>query len=350
MGLTRTRNFVKRFLENRIVANRMADIQGLRLEYFDEWHSVLDEALKTLPETELCTNELFRLLMQNPSPAAKKMILVTENGEPVGLAGLRLRGDQWEPITQWILPGVLFPVKAGYIGRVLPSLGVNLQIGWWRWDSPPPQTKWTVDAVSTPRYGIRCSEDFEAYWRKVGHFKNIRKARNRCRDFTLEIDRRGLTEWTIRKWEERWRPKGAAENPDLNDRLLAARYLKDRGLYHILSLANQGEPIASATVIVHREDIVGQYVYSSPEFNWHNVMTRLMELVFFWSQDSGYQNVDIGGVQDYKKRWAPQDGERWEFRVCPNYLLHMRRAKKIVQKIRDKVSKKIRVRSNELGD
>ena len=145
-----------------------------------------------------------------------------------------------------------------------------------------------------------------------------------------------MTEWTIRKWEEKWRPEGACENPDLADRILAARYLKDRGLYHTLSLMDQGEPIASSTQIVHKNNIVGQYIYRNPKYDWHNVMTRLIEQVFFWAREMGFKKVDIGGVQSYKKRWAPQDGERWEFRISPYYLFYVKRFTEIVQKISNK--------------
>jgi GNAT superfamily N-acetyltransferase len=321
-----------------LVAHGVAARQGLSTKQFDEWHPELDEALKALPEGEICTHDLFRLLMKNRSSARKQTVLVTEKGEPVALAGLRSRGDYWEPVTKWIIPGLPFPMKDGYAGRVLAALGVDVRVAWWRCDSPPPITAYTRGVESSPRYGMRCSEDFEAFWRETGHFKNVRKVRKRCRDFALEVDRKGFAEWTLRNWEERWRPKGLAEMLDLEDRLLALKDLEDRGLYHTLALLDQDKPAASATVIVHQNEVVGQYNYRDPEYDWHGAMTRLIESVFFWAKERGFARVDIGGVQDYKSRWAPEDGERWEFRVCPDYLLLARRAAEVARKLRNKLA------------
>ena len=44
------------------------------------------------------------------------------------MAGLRNRWDNWEPVAQWIVPGVLFPVKEGYIFRVLAALEHEIRV------------------------------------------------------------------------------------------------------------------------------------------------------------------------------------------------------------------------------
>lgn len=334
MALNQTKNLCKRFL-----AAREAAQQGLKIKYFDKWQPHFEEILSLLPETELCTHELFRELMNNPGPAKKKLALVTEKDEPVALAGLRERENYWEPVTTWIIPGILFPLKPGYAGRVLAALGIELKIGWWRWEEPPPQTSAIKDLTRADRYGFSCSEDFEEYWREIGHFKNIRKARNRCKDFFLEVDRQGMTEWTINKWAERWSSK--REMPDLSDRILAASDLTKKGSYHTLALLHGDDPVASATVLVHRREVVGQYIYRNPKYDWHAGMTRLIESVFFWSKEMGFEKIDIGGVQDYKTHWAPPNGDRWEFRICPNYLLLARRMETYFQKIKEKVAGKM---------
>ena len=61
----------------------------LRVDWFDTWQPVLDEALRELPEMESCSHELYRLLMENAANQRKVTALVTEQGQPVAVAGLR---------------------------------------------------------------------------------------------------------------------------------------------------------------------------------------------------------------------------------------------------------------------
>ena len=58
----------------------LAPYNGLKVSWFDKWHSALDEALQNLPELDVCSHELYRLLIENPAPARKKVALVSENG------------------------------------------------------------------------------------------------------------------------------------------------------------------------------------------------------------------------------------------------------------------------------
>ena len=51
----------------------MAQDNKLDVAWFDDWHPALDEALKSLPELDTCSHELFRLLIQNRSAAPKKV-------------------------------------------------------------------------------------------------------------------------------------------------------------------------------------------------------------------------------------------------------------------------------------
>lgn len=309
--------------------------QGLHVRYFDGWHPLLDEALSVLPEMEICPHELFRLLVRNPSPSRKRVALITERGEPVAVAGIRKKLTHWEPVTTWILPGVLFPMRSEAVGRILPALGVNLHVAWWRWDDPPPLTKWTKDITKTPRYGFRCSDDFEAYWRENGHYKNIRLRRNRCREMSFKIDLKGMTEWTIKQWGEKWSSGRYGEIDDIADRILAALYLQERGAYHTLTLFDGDNPVASVTALTHRNDAVAQYNYRDSRYDWHSPMTRLLELFFYWSRDMGFQRVDIGGKEEYKRHWAPPYGERWEFRIYPEHLLVRERVGGILHQLKN---------------
>lgn len=183
------------------MANRAAVRQKLRVKYFDSWHPELDEALKALPEHELCTHELFRLLMQNRPGARKCTALVTENNEPVAVAGLRQRDYHWEPVTQWIVLGMPFPIEGRYIGRVLPALGVELHVAWWRYKATQYNIGGTTNLTESRTYGIQCSAHFEDYWKKSGHLNTVRQMRKKCRKFDLEINSRNAAERAIRSWE-----------------------------------------------------------------------------------------------------------------------------------------------------
>ena len=114
---------------NRILAARCAAAQGLCVKVFDDWQPELDEALMGLPENELLPHELFRSLMRMADPKSRRIRLVTERGVPVAVAGLRNRWGFWEPVAQWIVPGMLFPVKEGYMSRVLAALDLEIQVG-----------------------------------------------------------------------------------------------------------------------------------------------------------------------------------------------------------------------------
>lgn len=313
------------------LAKRTAARIGLNIKMFDVWEPELDEALKVLPEDEVCTHELFSMLCQNPGPARKRILLIKEGSDPVAVACFRFMGMEWVPVTHYIVPGFLFPVKDGYIGKVLEAAGLESRFAWWRWNEPPPNIS-LRDVRTEPTHRFPLSDDFESYWREYGHFKNIRKYRNRCKPLELRVNEPGMREWTLRSWEQKWRPTGMAELSDLPDRILVAQYLEDHGKYHTLSLHDGDKSAAAATVLIHRGDVVAQYNYRNPEYDWHGAMSRVIDLVFHWSQDMGYEGIDIGGSFDYKDRWAPEAGKKWEFKICPDHILLIRRMDAIISR------------------
>jgi hypothetical protein len=310
------------FSKAKNVVREVIATRGLKTKCFDDWEPELDEVLQCLPATDVFPHELFRSLMKMAScPGKKQLILVLDRGEPVALVGLKNRWGGWEPVTQWIVPGVIFPVKREeYIGKVLAALGLRIRIAWWRWDAPPPPVSWIKSLVSTPTYGTRCAGNFEEYWRETDFFKNVRNYRNRCRGFHLSVNLPGSREWTITKWSAKWHPQGAAEMPDLADRLLASEYLEKRGLYHTLSLVDADELVAGLSFLIHRNTAVAQVNYRVPSYDRHGVMTRLMDLSFYWAREKGFETIDLGGSFDYKEKWAPKNGEKWEFDVSSRYI------------------------------
>jgi hypothetical protein len=302
--------------EAKDVIGELIAIQGLKTKCFDVWKPELHEALQSLSETDILPHELFSLLMMSGTEK-KQLVLVTDRGQPVALAGLKDRRGGWEPVTQWIVPGVLFPVKEKYIAKVLAVLGLNVRVGWWRWEIPPPPASWIRNVVSTTTYGFDCSDDHEQYWRKSGFFKSVRLFRNRCRGFTFRVNSPGSREWTIRNWEVKWRQQGIAETPGLTERLLASEYLEKKGLHHTVTLLDRDIISAGMTFLIHRNAAVAQVNYRDPRYDKYGAMSHLWDLSFNWAKEMGFAKIDIGGSFDYKEKLAPENGKKWEFDVSP---------------------------------
>jgi hypothetical protein len=302
---------------------------GLKVSWFDAWDSALDEALQALPEIEACPHELYRLLMQNPTSARKRTALVTKDGEPVAVVGLRQTGRYtWEPITQWIVPGMIFPARPDFVMPALESLRKEILVAWWRMENAPSQSPLVRYLETTPTYRIHCADDIEQYWHDHGFFKTIRTTRKRCKDFTITINAPGSAEWTIKNWEAKWRQNPQQVDLSLPDRIAAAKYLEEQKQYYTLMLADKDVPIGGATVCVHQKDLVAGVLYYDQAYRNNGAGNRLIELSVMFAIENGYEFFDIGGGHEYKKRWAPQSGERWWFNICPEPLY---RAREFVQ-------------------
>jgi GNAT superfamily N-acetyltransferase len=304
--------------------------QSLRVTWYHQWHPSLDAMLLELPATSGYPAEIFRVLCENtPTGSKKKIALVTASGSPLALVGLRQSGWHWEPVTQWLVPGMLFPTSTHDILSVLKALGQDIEVGWWRMDTPPPSSVDIRNLESTPTYRMKLADDYEAYWRHSGHMKAVRQARNRCCDFSFTVDSDGATEWTLRNWARQW----SLDPASLHDRLAVASFLQQHGKHHSLLLSDGEKPVAGATLTVHNNDLVAGVIYRAPEYEWHGVGVRLIDASFSWASAAGYEDMDLGGGHDYKAKWAPQDGERWLFRWCPTHLHYLKRVVRSVRNI-----------------
>jgi GNAT superfamily N-acetyltransferase len=289
----------------------------LEVTWFNGWHPALNEALQSLPENDACPHELFRLLIQTSSSAPKRVALISKRGVPIAVAGLRQIGPlSWEPVTTWIIPGVVFPARSGYLIPELEALKVDLRLAWWRIDSPPSPGQWMRSLKRTPTRGIRCADDLELYWRKSGHLNTVRQCRKRCRDFTLTINAPGAAEWTIRHWGERW-----GSHPDgVTDRIVNARYLENRGRYYSFLLLDADKPVVGHGFSLHRRDLVWRATYRDRAYDRIGVGTDLLDLAFHWAAEAGLEKIDLDVASHSKTRWAPQDGQVLEFVTCPEHL------------------------------
>jgi hypothetical protein len=324
----------------KLLRTKTAGSHGLKAKFFDQWYPELDDVLKYLPESNLFPHELFRMLMIMADPQNRRIILVTERGDPVALAGLRNRWGFWEPITQWIVPGVLFPIREGYLARVLPALGIEMKIAWWRFPEPPPQMQWMKNLSTTPTYGMHLEDDYEKYWRKMRNFdKDIVRYRMRCQYFNLEVNLACSAEWTLRHWSEKWQPHGSTQMPDIDERLLVAQFLEKRGLHYTLSLCDQAKIVAGLTFLIHGNDAIAQVSYRNPAYNRHGVMTRLWDLAFQWASREKFRKIDLGGDHEYKLNWAPIDGEKYLFTIYPSQIWIRKKVSDLVAKARKSLKK-----------
>lgn len=311
----------------------------LRVTWYDHWHPVLDEALQELPEQDNCPHELYSMLVQNPGSVPKRTALVTEQGVPRAVVGLRQIGRyQWEPITQWIIPGIVFPAQPEYVIPVLEVIGVDVWVAWWRMETPPPPSRLMRYQESTPVYRMSFSGDFEQYWRKNKYFKTIQHKRNRCQEFTVAVNSPGSAEWVIKNWDGKWRDQPTAVSPSLSDRIMAANYLESRKQHYTIALLDGDTLIGGATNTVHGNDLVAGVIYREPKYDWHGVGVRLIDLVFSFAAENGFETMDIGGGHSYKEKWAPQEGERWQFNICPEYLYRAKQTVNWGRKMRGQVT------------
>lgn len=298
---------------------------GFTVRWFDTWHPVLDEALRELPEMESCPHELFRQLCQNPSPVRKKVALISRHGDPVAVAGLRRKRWDWEPVgAGWGCPLEVMPARPEFVLPALAALRTDVQI--WGWaGSPPP--RWARDRICMPVRKINPESDFEGYWRQTG-LSNARKTRRRTTEFDFVVDRPGVLEWAIRGWVERYRYEPNRPADALDDLLLRARYLKERGRLHAFALFDDGEPIAASIGVVRGRELCGTCAHRLANYERFGVGRRLMKLVCFWAAERGFMRHDIGlesDSQSYKALWGPVDGDRWAFRISPPHLEYARR-------------------------
>ena len=90
-----------------------------------------------------------------------------------------------------------------------------------------------------------------------------------------------------------------------------------------LTLCDAGRPVAGQTCLIHRGEMVGQNLYREDDKN-SGIGNRLVHLTFCWAKEKGLSAIDIGGGHDYKRKFAPQRAERYEFTIAPpaTYFAH----------------------------
>ena len=314
--------------------------KDLHVTWYEDWDAALDEALRVLPEMKDCSHGLYRALACNKIRTRKRYALVEEHGTPVAAIALRRYRHHWEPVTMWLVPGALFPTTPGYLVASLAALQTPVDVFWWRLSAPLPKDPAIRDLRAIPAYGMQLSEDIEKYWKKTGNWRNVRHNRNLCRDFTFAVDTPGAAELVVRKWAEKW----AEDNPHildhLEDRVFVSNYFAERGRYHTVLLQDKGETIAGASAYVHDHQLVAGVNFRNTDYDHYGVMSRVNDFFFHWGVEAGYSYFDIGGGPKYKRRWAPQQGERYQFSVGPFSHRILRHTLQLWRNARERLSRR----------
>jgi hypothetical protein len=304
-----------------------ARADALRVEFFDAWDRALDDALAVLREMPTCPHELYRAICRNPSLPPKKLALVSENGAPVAVASLRRRQRHWEPALYGVTHDAVMPAKEGYLYAALAALKLDI---WVIAAEELPLQRWIRSYFGSPRYAMAADADFEEYWGRSDLGRLVRAARKRTADFRFEVDGEGGAAWTVERWAERWASDAAEETIVKSDLLLSADFLQKRDLYHSFRLMDGERPVAGHNFLVLGDSILSQTTHFDDEYRGLSVGSRLTDLIFYWARESGYRKIDLGGGHTYKLKWAPQDGELWNYNICPEHLHRVKQASKLV--------------------
>jgi hypothetical protein len=290
----------------------------MKVHWFHAWEPVLDDALSALPEQPTSPHALVRELATSPSALPKRTALVTEGDDVVAVVPLRKHPHGWEPVTQWLVPGAVAPAQSGMVVPALVALNTRLVVAWWRMgDRPLHRHVRRVRSVPVHRLAV---DQREQYWRRSKQLQNVNSARRKCAHLSLRVNHPGDEEWVIRGWDSRWRDGGAAD-PTLGDRILAARHLREAGVLRCLALTLDDQPVAGSTNFVHEQTLTAGLLHRDLDVGSVPTGVRLIDELFALAEQEGLDEVDLGGGHDYKGKWAPVGGHRYEFVVEPTLAL-----------------------------
>lgn len=289
----------------------------LQVAWFRQWHSQLDDALSRLPESDACPRGLFQLLATGATSNRKLLALVQEKDAPVAIAALRRTPDsRWVPVTHYIVPGFVLPSQPGRLLDAVASLGVTVDLGFWRPEKKPQSHGAVRSMWSEPTFGMDTAGDFEAYWRKTGRLYPIRAARRKCDGFSAAINQPGATRLIIKEWGKTWNIDGG----EIADRIAAAEYMEAAGRLVSVLLNDGGRQIGGSTCLIHNNELVAGVYFRDHEYDKSDIGTYIIYLTFEMARKLDLRGVDLGGGHAYKERFAPVRGEKYELRVCSNSI------------------------------
>jgi hypothetical protein len=314
--------------------------RGWRVHWFHTWETVLDDALRALPEHPQWPNSLLRVLFEAPGSVPKKVaLLIDRDGTPAALVGLRLRAPgMWEPLATYIVPGFLIVGHQDLTAAALTALSTNLRVAWWRMPAAPPSPSYRGirSSKAVPTHILDLNVDPEIYWHASRFLDTCRKARRKSAALQFVVNPPDGLQWTLRNSDEKWRRDPAAAAIDLGDRLAADQFLQERGQHFTLALVDGEELVAAEACVVDRGELATVTCYLRPEYRAHMAGWAVLIHICDWARQSGFSGFDIGGGNfDYKVKFAPPRGEKTELLMCPALEYRVRQVMTYTGKVRD---------------
>lgn len=308
----------------------------VRARWFKTWNAALDGALNTLPETDCCPRELYRLLCTRADPHKAYALVEDAREGPVSVACLRRRESfhDWVPVTHHIVPGIIFPVARGRLPEVVSALHRDMWLDWWRMGDYTSQLAGVRSVETGPTFGLEDPAGCEEYWHKTHYLQTVKRSARKCEGLVLRTNAPGMGRWLIENWERKWRPAGAPPRGDLEDKIAAAEYLERVGRSYVFTLHEGDRPAAGVSVLIHHDAAVAQYSYRDPEFDSRGAGTCLVADVAKWAAEAGLK-VDLGTAHDeHKCKVGEITGSRSTVHVCPRFQYAFRAAQEIVGHMR----------------
>lgn len=332
------------------ILDHRADPPGsrLRVDWFERWEHPLDQALDLLPAPRACSRDLFRVLAATPSPARKRIALVTEGGAPVAIVAVRRRNNHWDLVTEGVIPYAFPPCLPGREIEALAALGLFIWIN--EWDRPVPDSRHVRFVQYEQVFGVSTRVDFDAFWQEHGNANAVKKARKRCErlgQVELEVDRPGAAQWTVERWQQAWSAHPWSETVATPDILVAIDHLQPQGQYHAFRLLVDGRPVAGLNTFVAGDTLIMANSARDTEFDHAGTGVHLDDLFYRWSATSPYERINLGGGFDYKARWSDPEGVRARFSIAPTHLAVARHGLVVARWVKDRVAHRTREASEQ---
>jgi len=290
----------------------------VKIEVLRSWTPAADAVLAALPADPDWPHDIYRGLATLPNQGTR-VVLGWEGDRPVGLIAFQRETVRvWVPVTHWVLPGLVGIAEPEILQQMLERLPFPARVAWWRMQPETPRVSGRIRSVhSEPTLGISLKADFEAYWKKTGCLRDVRRAERGSSRFELRVNAPGALEWIIRNSERKWREVPEVETPRTANHLFASAEAQRFGRYIALTLSEGDVFVAGQSLLVHRGDLVCTSTYRDPRFDAAAPGNAILARAFYWGRDQGYSELDLGGGYDYKRRWVPVHGTKASVHVLP---------------------------------
>lgn len=306
----------------------------MKVSWFDSVQPDVEQALEALPTMELCPHALYCELLDANRGEGRHVALVEDRGDPVAVIGLRRRSRTVrEPILNWVVPGAPFPAVPEKRLASLDALGFVTPVAWWRVGEPVPDGPSVEHRETLPAYRMTDLANREQYWRKSNYHRYVRSSRKLCADLRIVRGAPDEAEAIIAGWYAKWF-EGPPSTPEVRDRALVSRHLEKAGQQITLAMYDGDTLAAGFTLILHRNELVAGIVHAWDDYRDRRAGVRMWDEAFTLAEDLGLDAFDMGGAQDYKRKWAPEGGVRGAFVVAGARARGLRAVERTLRKLK----------------